>query len=530
MSKQYCSETELLTKITAGINTLADNVASTLGPRGRNVILHKPGVMPIVTKDGVTVASFVDLEDPIENAGAQIIKQASSNTNAIAGDGTTTATVLARDIFNTSQKYLSSGVSPTELKKGMDKACQVITDRLTEVATPIENEEDIKHIATISANNDHSIGELISAAVDQAGKDGAITIEEAKSMDTTLEVVEGFRFDSGYFSKSFVTDERRGAVKYDNPFIVVTDQKLETVEEIYPILELVSRDNRPLIFVAEEVEGQALAALIMNATRGTLKVAAIKAPRYGEERRGIMEDLAIATGATFLSRQSGKKLTETKLTDFGTCKNIEVLKNFTTIVGGKGDIELIDERIEFLKESIVQHTDDKDLSEAHRLQDRITRLASGIAIIKVGAPTEVEMVEKKHRIEDALEAVKSAQAEGMVPGGGVALLRALRDRNGAPITVEVDNEEQRLGVEVVFKALEAPLRQMATNAGESPDLICDLVKNSDGNNGYNFNKACMVDMISEGVIDPVKVTRTALKNAVSVASTLVTTSYAIVET
>jgi chaperonin GroEL len=527
MSKQYSSEQELHTKILRGVDILADNVASTLGPRGRNVILHKPGALPIVTKDGVTVASFVDLEDPIENVGAQIIKQASSNTNSIAGDGTTTATVLSREIFKTAQKYLSSGASPVELKRGMDKACTVIVDRLTELSTPIESEEDIKHIATISANNDTSIGELISTAVDQAGKDGAITVEEAKSMDTSLEVVEGFRFDSGYFSKSFVTDERRGLIKYDNPYILVTDHKLEAVDEIYPILELVARDSRPLIFVAEEVEGQALAALIMNATRGTLKVAAIKAPRYGEERRGIMEDLSIASGGTFVSRASGKKLSDVKLVDFGTCKSIEVRKNFTTIVGASGDIDKIEERIESLKEMVIE---EEDLLNAQRIQDRITRLASGIAIIKVGAPTEVEMIEKKHRIEDALEAVKSAQAEGMVPGGGVALIRSLRTRDGDMTTVKVENEDQNLGAEIIFKCLEAPLRQMAINAGQSPDLICDLIKNSSGNDGYDFYSNTVTDMIESGIIDPVKVTKTALKNAVSVASTLITTNHAIIET
>ena len=526
MSKDYSSDQELHKKISQGINVLADNVASTLGPRGRNVILHKPGAVPIVTKDGVTVANFVDLDDPIENVGAQIIKQAASNTNAIAGDGTTTATVLSRQIFNTAQKYLSSGVSPVELKRGMDKACAVLLRRLEDISTPIESEDDIRHIATISANNDETIGELIATAVDQAGKDGAITVEEAKSMDTSLDVVEGFRFDSGYFSKSFITDERRGMVKYDSPYILVTDHKLDTVEEIYPILELVARDNTPLIFVAEEVEGQALAALIMNATRGTLKVAAIKAPRYGEERRGIMEDLAIATGGTFISRQSGKKLSEVKLSDFGKCKNIEVLNNFTTIVGGNGDLEAVEERIESLKDQVAS-TD--DLREAQRHQDRITRLASGIAIIKVGAPTEIEMIEKKHRIEDALEAVKSAQEEGMVPGGGVALIRSLRNSAGEPTKVKVDNEEQQIGVKIIFEAVEAPLRQMALNAGESPDLICDLVKNSDANNGYNFHQNCMADMIDSGVIDPVKVTKTALQNAVSVASTLITTNHAIVE-
>ena len=526
MSKQYSSDQELSNKISKGINILADNVASTLGPRGRNVILHKTGASPIVTKDGVTVANFVDLEDPIENAAAQIIKQAASNTNMVAGDGTTTATVLSREIFNMAQKYLVSGASPVELKRGMDKACEVIVDRLTELSTPIESEEDIKHIATISANNDISIGELISSAVDQAGKDGAITVEEAKSMETSLDVVEGFRFDSGYFSKSFITDERRDVVKYDNPYILVTDQKLESVDEIYPILELIARDNRPLIFVAEEVTGQALAALIMNATRGTLKVAAIKAPRYGEERRGIMEDLCIASGATFISRSSGKKLTDVKLTDFGSCKNIEVLKNFTTIVGASGDLELVEERIESLKELVLRT---EDLRDAQRIQDRITRLASGIAIIKVGAPTEIEMIEKKHRIEDALEAVKSAQAEGMVPGGGTALLRALRDRHGKPTEVDTSSADQSLGVEIIFKSLAAPLRQMAINAGESPDLICDLVVNSSGNNGYDFHNSCVTDMIEAGIIDPVKVTKTALKNAISVASILVTTNHAIVE-
>lgn len=523
MTKHYSSGRALHEKILEGVNELADNVAATLGPRGRNVILHKKDAMPIVTKDGVTVAGFVEFEDPIKNTAAQIIKQVASNTNTLAGDGTTTSTVLTRAVLQEAQKYLIAGLPPVELKRGMDKAVEVLCECLTDMAVPVSSEEDIKHIATVSANGDRKIGELIAMAADQAGKDGAITVQDGKSIDTTLDLVEGFRFDSGYFSKSFVTDERRGLVKYDSPLVLVTDHKIDTVESILPVLELVARDSRPLVIVAEEVEGQALAAMIMNAVRGTLKVAAIKAPRYGQERRNILKDLCVSVGATFVSRESAMSLGDVELTHFGKCDRIEVSKSSTTIVGGKGDVDLVDERIESLKEEI---RDTNDLTEGERIQERIVRLASGIAIIKVGGMTEVEMIERKHRIEDALEAVKAAQESGLVPGGGVALIRAAQE---AREKITTDNEHQQIGAEIVLECIKSPLRQMAQNAGLSPDLIYNKVAAAEQNEGCDIASGEITNLVESGVVDPAKVTMTALQNAISAASTLITTNNAIVE-
>jgi chaperonin GroEL len=521
MSKHYKSGRDLQEKILEGVNILADNVASTFGPCGRNVILHKKGRSPFITKDGVTVAEFVNLEDHFENAGAQIIKQAARQTNMVAGDGTTTATILARNIFKETQKYLAAGVNPTELKRGMDEATKAIMDNLKNIATPLNSQEDVRHIATVSANGDASIGNLIATAIDQAGKDGAIRVEEAKSMTTSLNVVEGFRFDSGYFAKAFVNDERREVCKYDNPLLFITDHKIELVEDILPVLEIAARDTRPLIIVAEEVEGQALAALIMNVTRGTLKVSAVKAPNYGEQRRNILKDLCISVGADFISRESGIKPPEVKLKHLGNCKSIEILKDFTTIVGGSGVPEKIEKRIDDLK---AQIDETEALDDCERIQERITRLASGVAVISVGAPTEVEMIEKKHRVEDALEAVRSAQEEGVVPGGGVALIRACKE-----LDIKTDNEDQRIGVKIILESATAPLRELAKNANISADLLLEKINEADNNDGYNFVTGAMVDMYEQGIIDPAKVTRTALRNAVSVSSVLLTTNYAIVE-
>ena len=522
MTKQYCSQTELHKKILEGVDILADNVASTLGPRGRNVILQEKGKRPITTKDGVTVAKFVELDDPMQNVGAQILKQASEQTNSKAGDGTTTSTVLARAILTQAQRYLIAGVSPIELKRGIDKAVEAIVERLKNMANPITSEEDINHIATISANGDETIGKLISMAVDQAGKDGAISIEEARSLETSLDVVEGFIFDSGFLAGAFVTDERRNAVVYDDPLLLITDHKIEHVEEILPILEIVAREGRPFIIVAENVEGQALAALIMNAARGTMKVAAVKAPRYGEERRAMLHDLALSTGATYVSRISGMKLQDVKLENLGSATKIESFKQLTTIAGGKGDWEQIEERIEAYKEELNQ-TD--SMHECERIQERITKLASGIAIIRVGAATEIEMIEKKHRIEDALEAVKSAQMEGIVPGGGTALLRAVQG-----LTVDVENEDQRLGVEIIKGAVEGPIRQMAKNAGTSPDIVVSSVGQEDFGYGWDFANNVLTNLLEDGIIDPVKVTRCALQNAASVATALITSNHAIIQT
>ena len=519
--KQFQSGKKLQTQILDGVNKLADIVGSTLGPKGRNVLLHKKGGNPIITKDGVTVAKFVDFEDPFENAGAQLIKQVASQTANIAGDGTTTSTILTRAILNSAQKYLSAGVSPIELKRGMDKGLEAVLARLEDMSRPVESQEDIEHIATISANNDRSIGKLISTAVEQAGHDGSVSVEDGKSFETTLDVTEGFHFDSGFFANAFVTNQRRGSVEYDDPYILVTDYKIDKVQDILPVLELTARESKPLVIVAEEVEGQALAALIMNTVRGTMKIAAVKAPRYGTERREILNDLALSVGATFVSRESGKKLSEVKLVDFGQCKKADILKYNTTFVGGNADWNKVDETIEDLKGQIK--TND-NMQDCQRMQERITRLASGVALIRVGAPTEVEMIEKKHRIEDALEAIRSAQEEGILPGGGIALLRAVED-----LEVETENEDQKLGAEILKKSVLEPLRQMAANAGVSAELIIDKICSKPENFGYNFRNDEFVNMFEVGILDPTKVTRHALTNAVSVASTLLTTSHAIIE-
>ena len=519
--KTYDSGASLDKRILEGVNILADNVASTLGPKGRNVILQEKGKRPIITKDGVSVAEFVDLEDPVMNAGAHIIKQAARETNNAAGDGTTTATVLARAILNSSRKYLISGVSPTELKRGLEKGSKAICENIESLARPIQSEEDIAHIATISANNDENIGNLIAKAVSSVGKDGSITIEEARSVDTSLDLVEGFRFNSGYAAGAFVTDERRAMVAYDDCLVLVADCKIDKVEQILHILKDVAREQRPLVIVASEIEGQALAALIMNTVRGTMKIAAVKAPYYGEQRRNIMKDLCAATGATYVTSSGALKLADTKLENLGSCKKIEILKNVTTIVDGAGDQEIIDKHIESIKAEI---TNTDDMHECERLQQRITRLASGVAIIKVGAMTEVEMVEKKHRLEDALEAVKAARDSGIVPGGGVALLRAIEQ-----IQLEVENEDQHIGVQCVINAAREPFRQMARNAGESPDLLENAVASMEGTMGFNFRTMESCDLLEAGILDPAKVTITALQNAVSAAGTLITTGHAIIE-
>ena len=514
MSKLYSSNEELNSKIAAGVNKLADNVASTLGPRGRNVILKKKDGNPIVTKDGVTVAEFVQLKDPFEDLGAQVIKQASRMTNAQAGDGTTTATVLARALYQNARKMIASGYAPIEIKRQIDLTVANIVSRIGELAKPISSIEDVRHIAMISANNDPEIGELISRAVDSVGKDGSITVEEARSLKSSLDLVEGFRMNSGYASSSFITDERRGAVVYEDAFLLVADTKIEKVDDILPVLEVVAREGRPLVIVASEIEGQALAAIIMNSIRGTMKIAAVKAPQYGEERRNILSDLCLSTGASYVTKSGGLKLKDVSLTDLGIVKKIDITKAVTTIIGGHTDYDEIERKIELLKIEAAQTDSDY---EAERIQERITRLASGIAIIRVGAATEVEMIEKKHRIEDALEAVKAAREEGIVPGGGVALVRTIPSR----VSNKIEN--------VVYDAICEPIRQMALNAGSSPDVVLERVRKAKDNRGWDFATGKIIDMFEEGVIDPAKVTRFALQNAASAVGALITSGHAIVE-
>tara|TARA_R110002012_G_scaffold234802_3_gene408443 strand:- start:740 stop:2308 length:1569 start_codon:yes stop_codon:yes gene_type:complete len=520
--RHYDNGQDLQQKILNGVNKLADNVASTLGPKGRNVLIHQKGGKPIITKDGVTVARVVELEDPFENAAVQVIKQASEKTNSQAGDGTTTATVIARAIFSEAQKFIAAGESPVELKRGIDKATEQIILELMNGARPVQSREDIHHIATISANGDKSIGTLISQAVDKTGRDGAITIEEARSLDTSLDLVEGFIFDTGYYSTQFVTDERRQATKYDDPLFLITDHKLSVVDSLLPLLEKVARDGRPLVVIADEVEGQMLAALIANSLRGSMKVVAVKAPRYGEERRSILGDLALATGGTFITRQSGMPLDKISLEHLGAAKSVDITKFSTTIVGGKADYEEVEKKIDNLKSQIADDSNSFDMCT--RLQERVTRLASGIAVIRVGAATEIEMIEKKHRIEDALEAVRSAQQEGVHAGGGTSLLRA-----AFSVKAKCENPTQTRGAQIVLEAIKAPARQIAVNAGYSPDLVEQKIKRAKSGKGYCFDSGNMVDYYKLGVIDPLKVTRCALQNAASAAGTLITTNYGIVE-
>lgn len=518
---------DLLNKdILEGVNELADNVASTMGPRGCNVLIHTANNEPIITKDGVTVAKHIEFSEPFKNAGAAVIKQAAATTNTNAGDGTTTATVLARAILNKAHKYISAGASPVEIKRGIDKAVVQVLTTLDSQSRQVESYQDICNIATISANGDEDIGKLISLAAEKAGKDGSITIEEARSLETTLEMIDGFRFDAGYVTPEFINVERRGAVRYNEANIFVTDFSITSVDEIMPLLEVAARDNKPLIIVADEIEKQPLSAMIINAVRGSMKVAAIKAPRYGSERKNIMSDLALATGGKFFSRARGDNIRTVTLKDLGSCKTIEVLKNSTTVVGGKGDWRKVENKIEALQQEI-KNTD--SLDECATIQERITRLASGVAVIYVGGTTQVEMTEKKHRIEDALEAIRAAQSEGIVPGGGLALL------NASDFSIQANNEDQTLGASIVAAACQAPFRQMAINAGFSPDVLINKVlakskkKRLKEFQGCNFTNGEIMNLMEAGIIDPLKVTKTALINAASAASTLLTTKYAIVE-
>lgn len=520
MTTQLSHGTELRNKVLDGVNTLADYVATTLGPKGQNVLIHQKGRRPFVTKDGVTVAQNVNFEDPHMNAGAEVVKQVSAMTNSEAGDGTTTSTVLAREILNQANKHIASGTSPIEIKRGLEQCLEQATKIIEEMSQPISSADDVRHIATISANNDEIIGNLVATAVDKVGKNGTVTIEEARSLDTSLDLVEGFRFDSGYAATAFVTDDRRAVCRYESPMFLITDSKISQVNQVLPSLEIAAREGRPFVIVADEVEGQALAALIMNTMRGSMKVAAVKAPRYGEERRAIMNDLAISTGAKFFQQSMGHSITDVSLTDFGKAASVEITKNTTTVVDGEGDYEKVDETIEKIKTEI-QQTD--DIHEAGRLQDRITRLSSGVAIIRVGASSEVEMIEKKHRIEDALEAVRSAQQEGIVPGGGMTLLRV--SKSVAPNFL---TEEQGVALSIFRKALESPFKTMSCNAGLSADVALLQTQNLDDWSGINFSTGKVTNLKDSGVLDPAKVTRCALKNAVSVAGTLLLTNHSIV--
>lgn len=515
----YSKDEELFKSFLKGSQKLADNVGATLGPKGRNVIIHKKDSSPLITKDGVTVAQFVSSEDVFENMAIQTIKQASDQTNITSGDGTTSSTIIANQILKESNKYIVSDHHPFELKKGIDKMAEKVIAKIKERSIPIDSIETIKNVAYISSNGDAIIADLISEAVEQVGRDGAITIEGGRSRDTRLEIMEGFTFDSGIYNSAFITDESSGVCKYNSPLILVTDYKIQVLEELMPVLEVAARINRPLVIIAEEFDGPALAALILNQSQNTMKLAAIKAPRYGEERRAIMQDLCISSGATFIKRDSGLSLADVELKHFGQAKSIESNKRATVIVDPKGDSDSINERIELIKEEIKRE-DDIELTK--RLQTRVTRMASAIAVIKVGANTEVEMEEKKHRVEDALEAVISAQEEGIVLGGGITLLNIAEELKD----VEFDTESETLGGRVLLRAIEQPFHKLCENANKSSDFLLERLKEVD-NKGYNFKTDKFVDLLDDGVIDPAKVTISCVKNASSAAGTLLTSNRAI---
>ena len=508
-------------KLLSGANKLTDAVASTLGPRGQNVILYKRGAAPIITKDGVSVARVVELDDDYEQAGVEVLRQAALETEKTSGDGTTTSTVLARAILMAANKHIAAGASSIEVKRGIDLATEAVCERVTEMAQPVSSEEEIEHIATVSANGDEAIGKLIASAVAAAGKDGAITIEESRSLQTSMEVVEGFQFDGGFVSPQFITDERKGTVEYRDTLVLVTDETLDNVDELLPILEVAARDGRPLVIVAEEIEGQLLAALIINRMRNSMKIAAVKAPRYGEERRNILEDLALVTGATFVSKDSDLRLKSVKLEHLGSVRRVEISKYHTTMADGDTNFEDLEERVTRLKAQIEETP---SLQEAEQLQQRVTRLSSGIAVIRVGGATEIEVTEKKHRVEDALEAVKSAQSSGVVPGGGTALLRSAQN-----IEIEPKTEDQLRGAQALVEACAAPIIQILKNANISSDIVINSLsyENSEESVGFNVRTEKFENLIESGVIDPAKTVKCALQNAASAAGTLLTTNCAV---
>ena len=522
MAKLIVFDLEARDALKRGVDALANAVKVTLGPKGRNVVIEKKFGAPTVTKDGVTVAKEIELEDKLENVGAQMVKEVASKTSDVAGDGTTTATVLAQAILTAGLKNVTSGAGPMDLKRGIDKAVETVIEELRKLSRDIQGKHEIAQVATISANNDKEIGELIAEAMEKVGKDGVITVEEAKGTETTLEVVEGMQFDRGYLSPYFVTNPDKMEVVLEDAFILLHDKKISMMKDLLPILEKVAQTGRPILIIAEDVEGEALATLVVNKLRGTLRVAAVKAPGFGERRKAMLEDIAILTGGTVISEEKGYRLENASLEQLGRAKRVVIDKDKTTIVGGAGDPEQIKLRINQIKAQIEAATSDYD---REKLQERLAKLAGGVAVLKIGAATEVEMKEKKARVEDALHATRAAVEEGIVPGGGVAFIRSLPSLDNT----EVDNEDQRIGVEIIRKALEAPLRQIAANAGYEGSIVVQKVKEGEGNFGFNAQTGEYGDMLEMGVIDPTKVVRTALENAASVSGLLLTTETVVAE-
>ena len=499
-----------------GVNTLANAVRVTLGPKGRNVVLDKSFGAPTITKDGVSVAKEIELEDKFENMGAQMVKEVASQTNDIAGDGTTTATVLAQSIVNEGLKSVAAGMNPMDLKRGIDKAVIAAVEELKKIAVPCEDQKAISQVGTISANSDENVGKIIAEAMQKVGKEGVITVEEGSGLDNELEVVEGMQFDRGYLSPYFVTDTEGMIADLENPYLLLVDKKISNIRELLPTLEAVAKSSRPLLIVAEDVEGEALATLVVNNMRGIVKVAAVKAPGFGDRRKAMLEDIAILTGATVISEDLGMSLENTELAQLGQAKRVQISKDNTTVIDGAGDKAQIEGRVKQIRAQIEETSSDYD---KEKLQERVAKLAGGVAVIKVGAATEVEMKEKKDRVDDALHATRAAVEEGVVAGGGTALVRVLSNLG----ELRGDNEEQNVGIKIALRAMEAPLRQIVANAGAEPAVVVAKVKEGEGNFGYNAATGEFGDVVEMGILDPAKVTRSALQNAASIAALMITT-------
>lgn len=515
-AKQVLFGDDARSKMVRGINVLANAVKVTLGPKGRNVVLDRAFGAPTVTKDGVSVAKEIELKDKFENMGACMVREVASKTSDNAGDGTTTATVLAQAIVDEGMKFVAAGMNPMDLKRGIDKAVAAAIEELRKISKPTTTNKEIAQVGAISANSDAEIGDIISEAMDKVGKEGVITVEDGKSLKNELEVVEGMQFDRGYLSPYFINQPEKQAAVLDNPFILLHDKKISNIRELLPVLEQVAKAARPLVIIAEDIDGEALATLVVNSIRGILKVVAVKAPGFGDRRAAMLEDIAILTGGTVISTNVGLTLDKATLEQLGTAKKVEVTKENTTIIDGAGQAEAIENRVRNIRTQIEAATSDYD---REKLQERVAKLAGGVALIKVGAATEVEMKEKKARVEDALHATRAAVEEGIVAGGGVALIRAkqaIRDIKG-------DNDEQNAGIRIVLRAMEEPLRQIVANAGDEPSVVVNTVAQGEGNFGYNAQTGEYGDLVEMGVLDPTKVTRTALQNAASVASLILTT-------
>ncbi|MCA1926722.1 MAG: chaperonin GroEL [Thiobacillus sp.] len=503
-------------RMVAGVNVLADAVKVTLGPKGRNVVLDRSFGAPTVTKDGVSVAKEIELKDKLENMGAQMVKEVASKTSDVAGDGTTTATVLAQAIVNEGMKYVAAGMNPMDLKRGIDKAVVAIVEELKKISVPCASSKEIAQVGSISANSDSSIGDIIAAAMDKVGKEGVITVEDSSGLENELDVVEGMQFDRGYLSPYFINNTDKQMAVLEEPFILLFDKKISNIRDLLPILEQVAKAGKPLMIVAEDVDGEALATLVVNNIRGILKTCAVKAPGFGDRRKAMLEDMAILTGGTVIAEEVGLTLEKATLQDLGRAKRVEIGKENSTIIDGAGAADAIKARIGQINKQIEEATSDYD---KEKLQERKAKLAGGVAVIKVGAATEVEMKEKKARVEDALHATRAAVEEGVVPGGGVALLRA----KSAAAAVKGDNLDQDAGVKIVLRAIEEPLRQIVKNCGEESSVVVNKVLEGSGNFGYNAGNGTYGDMMAMGVLDPTKVTRTALQNAASIAALMLTT-------